>query len=179
MSFTNLLPTTHAARSASSSRPRVARSLGSIVSWIASASAAWRILPCEAMRTNCCPFSAGGKVFTTPMRLRKRPSPSQPCWTTCGSSPANNRALRLHHQSPRRCRRPRLRAVFPDAPCQIAPGFQERYWRRAPMGLGRPPPAGSRVRVRAPKRAIMPLSVDEVARFGSVFRPRATWPSWA
>jgi site-specific recombinase XerD len=63
-----------------------------------------------------------------------------------------------------------LRAVFPDAPGQVAPGFQETYWRRTPMGLGRPLPAVSRVRVRAPKRAIVPLSVDEVARFWSGFR---------
>ena len=63
-----------------------------------------------------------------------------------------------------------LRAAFPDAPHQIAPGFQESYWRRAPMGLGRPLPTLSRLRVREPKRAIVPLSVDEVARFWSSFR---------
>ena len=37
---------------------------------------------------------------------------------------------------------------FPDAPRQIAPGFQVSYWRRAPMGLGRPRPAVSRLRVK-------------------------------
>ena len=31
-----------------------------------------------------------------------------------------------------------LRHLFPDAPNQIAPGFQRTYWQRAPMGVGRP-----------------------------------------
>jgi integrase len=63
-----------------------------------------------------------------------------------------------------------LRAAFPGAPRQMAPGLQVSYWRRAPMGLGRPLPAVSRLRVREPKRTIVPLSVDEVARFWSSFR---------
>jgi site-specific recombinase XerD len=63
-----------------------------------------------------------------------------------------------------------LRHVFPDAPPQIAPGFQKISWQRAPMGIGRPRLAPSRLRVRAPKRTITPLSVDEVARFWSSFR---------
>jgi integrase len=63
-----------------------------------------------------------------------------------------------------------LRCAFPDAPRQIAPGLQVSYWRRAPMGLGRPIPAISRVRVREAKRTIVPLSLDEVARFWSSFR---------
>ena len=62
-----------------------------------------------------------------------------------------------------------LRAAFPGAPRQIAPQFQVSYWRRAPMGLGRPLPAVSRLRVREPKRTIVPLSVDEVARFWDSF----------
>jgi len=52
----------------------------------------------------------------------------------------------------------------------VAPGFQPTYWRRAPMGLGRPLPALSRLRVKTPQRLIVPLSVDEVARFWSSFR---------
>jgi site-specific recombinase XerD len=63
-----------------------------------------------------------------------------------------------------------LRHLFPDAPHQIAPGFQTTYWQRAPMGIGKPRLALSRLRVRAPKRTITPLSVDEVARFWSGFR---------
>ena len=63
-----------------------------------------------------------------------------------------------------------LRNEFPDAPAPIAQGFQKAYWRRGPLGLGRPRPAMSRLRVRVPKRQIVPLSVDEVARFWSSFR---------
>jgi integrase/recombinase XerD len=63
-----------------------------------------------------------------------------------------------------------LRGAFPNAPRQIAPALQVSYWRRAPMGLGRPLPAVSRLRVKEAKRTIVPLSVDEVARFWSSFR---------
>jgi site-specific recombinase XerD len=63
-----------------------------------------------------------------------------------------------------------LRHAFPDTPHQIAPGFQQTYWQRAPMGIGRPQLALSRLRVKTPKRTIAPLSVDEVARFWSSFR---------
>ena len=63
-----------------------------------------------------------------------------------------------------------LRCLFPDAPNQIAPPLQVRYWRRAPMGLGRPAPALSRVRVKEEKRTVVPLSVEEVARFWASFR---------
>lgn len=63
-----------------------------------------------------------------------------------------------------------LRCLFPHAPDQVAPPLQVRYWRRAPLGLGRPAPALSRVRVKEEKRAIVPLSVDEVARFWASFR---------
>jgi integrase/recombinase XerD len=63
-----------------------------------------------------------------------------------------------------------LRAIFPELPPQSASGFQVCYWRRTPMGLGRQRPALSRVRVRTPKRTIVPLSVDEVSRFWSGFR---------
>ena len=63
-----------------------------------------------------------------------------------------------------------LRYVFPGAPSQVAPGFQQTYWQRAPMGLGRPRLASSRLRVKTPKRTMAPLSVEEVARFWSSFR---------
>ncbi len=62
-----------------------------------------------------------------------------------------------------------LRREFPEAQCQPVPGFQHWYWRRAPLGYGRPRPALSRPRVRTPKRVVVPLSVDEVARFWSSF----------
>ena len=63
-----------------------------------------------------------------------------------------------------------LRNEFPDAPCQIARGFHQPFLRRRPMGLGRPRVAMSRLRVKAAKRNILPLSVEEVARFWSSFR---------
>ena len=63
-----------------------------------------------------------------------------------------------------------IRNEFPNAPCQAAPGFQQVYLHRRPLGLGRPRFELSRLRVREPKLAIVPLSVDEVARFWSSFR---------
>ena len=63
-----------------------------------------------------------------------------------------------------------LRDLFPHALPQLAPPLPVRYWRRAPMGLGRPSAALSRVRVKEEKRTIVPLSVDEVARFWASFR---------
>src|SRR5712691_11371459 len=63
-----------------------------------------------------------------------------------------------------------LRNEFPDAPCQIARGFHQAFLQRKPMGLGRPWAAMSRLRVKVPKRNIVPLSVEEVARFWSSFR---------
>src|SRR5213596_2171266 len=63
-----------------------------------------------------------------------------------------------------------LRNEFPDAPCQVARGFHQAFLRRGPMGLGRPRMMISRLRVKEDKRNIVPLSVDEVARFWSSFR---------
>jgi len=63
-----------------------------------------------------------------------------------------------------------IRNEFPEAPCQIAHGFHHAFLRRKPMGLGRPRMALSRLRVKVPKRNIVPLSVNEVARFWSSFR---------
>lgn len=62
-----------------------------------------------------------------------------------------------------------LRNEFPDAPCQIARGFQPTFLSRGPMGLGRPRRATGRMRVKPARRQIVPLSVDEVARFWSSF----------
>jgi integrase len=63
-----------------------------------------------------------------------------------------------------------LRNEFPDAPDPTAQGFQQPYLRRGPLGFGRRRLAMSRLRVRVPKRHLVPLSVDEVARFWSSFR---------
>ena len=62
-----------------------------------------------------------------------------------------------------------IRNEFPEAPCQIARGFHQAFLQRRPMGLGRPRVALSRLRVKVPKRNIVPLSVNEVARFWSSF----------
>ena len=62
-----------------------------------------------------------------------------------------------------------IRNEFPDAPCQAAPGFHQAYMHRRPLGLGRPRFDLSRLRVREPRLTIVPLSVDEVARFWSSF----------
>jgi integrase/recombinase XerD len=63
-----------------------------------------------------------------------------------------------------------LRNEFPDAAGPFAPGFQHLYWPRSPLGCSRPRPTLSRLRVKEPKRIVVPLSVDEVARFWSSFR---------
>jgi integrase len=63
-----------------------------------------------------------------------------------------------------------IRNEFPDAPCQVARGFHQVYLHRRPLGLGRPRFDLSRLRVREPRLTIVPLSVDEVARFWSSFR---------
>jgi integrase len=63
-----------------------------------------------------------------------------------------------------------LRNEFPQAPCPMARGFHQAFLRRGPMGLARPRQAMSRLRVKVPKRNIVPLSVNEVARFWSSFR---------
>ena len=62
-----------------------------------------------------------------------------------------------------------LRNEFPDAASPFAPGFQHLYWRRSPLGCSRPRPTLSRLRVKEPKRIVVPLTVDEVARFWSSF----------
>ena len=62
-----------------------------------------------------------------------------------------------------------LRREFPQAQTPFAPGFQYGYWQPSLLGCGRPRPALSRMRVRTPKRAVVPLSVDEVAHFWASF----------
>lgn len=68
-----------------------------------------------------------------------------------------------------------LRAVFrfyfhddmPHAPCLV----QRRYWRRSPSGYGRARSASvDDLRLRVPARTIVPLSVEQVARFWASFR---------
>jgi integrase/recombinase XerD len=63
-----------------------------------------------------------------------------------------------------------MRCEFPEAALLFAPGFQHWYWRQSRLGYGRLRPALSQLRVKVPKRVIVPLSVDAVARFWSSFR---------
>jgi integrase/recombinase XerD len=63
-----------------------------------------------------------------------------------------------------------LRNQFPQTPWQVARGFHQAFLRRGPMGLGRPRQTVSRLRVKAVKPNLIPLSVNEVARFWSSFR---------
>lgn len=59
---------------------------------------------------------------------------------------------------------------FPDVQPPRVPDFQYAYWRPFPLSAAQPRPALSRLRVRTPKRVIVPLSVDDVARFWASFR---------
>ncbi len=63
-----------------------------------------------------------------------------------------------------------MRREFPAAARLFAPGFQNWYWRRSRLGYGRLRPALTQLRVKTPKRVVVPLSVDEVACFWSSFR---------
>jgi integrase/recombinase XerD len=63
-----------------------------------------------------------------------------------------------------------MRREFPDAPRLCAPGFQNWYWRQSRLGYGRLRPALTQLRVKTPKRVIVPLSVEDVALFWSSFR---------
>jgi site-specific recombinase XerD len=63
-----------------------------------------------------------------------------------------------------------MRREFPDAAHLFAPGFQNWYWRQSRLGYGRPRPALTQLRVKTPKRVVVPLSIDEVDRFWSSFR---------
>ena len=63
-----------------------------------------------------------------------------------------------------------LRNEFPDAVSPLAPGFHHFYWRHSPVGCSRARQTLSRLRVKEPKRIVVPLSIDEVAHFWSSFR---------
>jgi len=63
-----------------------------------------------------------------------------------------------------------MRCEFPDAEPLFAPGFQKWCWRQSRLGYGRLRPALTQLRVKLPKRIVVPLSIDEVHRFWSSFR---------
>src|SRR5881227_2853166 len=89
----------------------------------------------------------------------------------CASSPANNRGLPLPSSMTAS-----LLPIVPSAmsspmlPARSPAAFITRSCGEKPMGLGRRQVAMSRLRVKVPKRNIVPLSVNEVARFWSSFR---------
>jgi hypothetical protein len=71
-----------------------------------------------------------------------------------------------------------LRIAFPGAPGQIAPALQSTYWQRAPMGIGKPRPALSRLRVKTPKRGPckeLCASGFDSDRIGAVAQAKALW----
>ena len=166
-----------------SSYPLVRVSVGSTAFWTASMSAAWQTRACTATRIACCTSYAewesvhhtGDISEVGPQRIdstRLRTLPVQP--------PA--RALCRHHQRPGR--RPADRAIrgeFPDrSPRRVAHWISSALHAPQAMGLGRPRFEIGRLRVKEPKLNIVPLSVDEVARFWSSFRSaRDLAPSWA
>ena len=101
----------------------------------------------------------------------KTRSPNPRCWIMCASNPASN--PRLSGSTINRAL-PSLIAPCVTVPRCAQPGRTGlsvtsiggvRRWALAVRM-----PALSRVRVKTPKRTIVPLSVDEVARFWSSFR---------
>jgi hypothetical protein len=71
-----------------------------------------------------------------------------------------------------------LRIAFPGAPGQIAPALQSTYWQRAPMGIGKPRPALSRLHVKTAKRPLCLCPSTKWRGSGPAFGTHGTWPSW-
>ncbi len=63
-----------------------------------------------------------------------------------------------------------MRCEFPEVAPLFAPGFQTWCWRQSRLGYGRLRPALTQLRVKIPKRVVVPLSIDEVHHFWSSFR---------
>jgi len=62
-----------------------------------------------------------------------------------------------------------MRREFPEVAPLFAPGFQTWCWRQSRLGYGRLRPALTQLRVKIPKRVVVPLSIDEVDRFWHSF----------
>jgi integrase/recombinase XerD len=62
-----------------------------------------------------------------------------------------------------------MRREFPEAPPLFAPGFQTWHWRQSRLGYGRLRPALTQLRVKTPKRVVVPLTIDEVDHFWHSF----------
>src|SRR4051794_26666809 len=123
-----------AARIALLSRPPAVRSTGSTNISITKCFAAWPTPPFEPMRTSCCTFYGGGRVFTTRTR-----SPGRLTETTLldyvrfQSSQERELTGATINQRVAIVDRA-LHIIFPELPHQTAPALQTTYWQRAPMG---------------------------------------------
>jgi hypothetical protein len=77
-------------RTAWSCRQQDVRLTGSISTSITRPFAASLIIPCKVMRTSCCTFSVGGRVFIPLTRSPKMPSRNPHCSTMCDSCLVNS-----------------------------------------------------------------------------------------
>jgi len=168
-------PTTQIVRFVSSSRAPQELA-GSIVTWTANMFAAWRTPPCALTLTTCCILSAGGEVRHTatfgrrPYRVHAPGLCALPVRPTTATFPSiiNDRVAVADRA---------IRMSFPMLPARspaafITPSCSESPWALA--GARSDEPAAR----EGPKRNIVPLSVNEVARFWSSFRTARDWPSW-
>ena len=111
------------------------------------------------------------RAFTTPATSRRPTSLNRPCSITCDSSPVSN--LRFLPPPLTTASLPSIAPSATSSPTRPA-SCRARLSSALPApqahGPGRPRFEISRLRMREPKLNIVPLSVDEVARFWSSFR---------
>src|SRR6266852_1118350 len=67
-----------------------------------------------------------------------------------------------------------LRLAFPPTQTPFVPGFQYGHWRPLPLGIGRPLPALSRLRVRTPSSCRCQWKKSSSS--GPASEPRGIWP---
>jgi hypothetical protein len=70
-----------------------------------------------------------------------------------------------------------LRNEFPDTVSPFAPGFQQFYWRRSPLGCGRPRPAEPAAREGTQTHRDAPCRLTKWPASGPASAARGTWPS--
>lgn len=64
-----------------------------------------------------------------------------------------------------------FRFFFQDEMPHSPYALKREYWRRSPLGYGKPRgTAGADLKLKVPQRVIVPLGVEQVARFWSSFR---------
>ena len=108
-----------------SSRRPAAKLTGSIGTWIASTFAAWRTRRLRTYAHDLLHFLRWWESVHHTDDVAKVPLPNRHCWIMSDSSPPTTSAFRLHHQHRVAIVDRALRNEFPDAPCQIAPGFHQ------------------------------------------------------